>query len=144
MSECQEVQPSETAEWNLLHHMAIAFLGGILEDMDPGLAWSKMNEEEREAIRAQVRPLLPFVLGERARAEAAEKERDAAYEFAANLVKGIAHHCGEELTNEQVTERVAVNIALNEKLEEQGSEIGFGYVVGPCPAEARVAELEAS
>lgn len=56
-------EPMDIARENLLTDMAVAFLGGELDDGDPYNAWEAMGEEGREALRARVRPLLPFAEG---------------------------------------------------------------------------------
>ena len=73
MEECQKATPDGMAEQNLLRHMAVAILCARMDTLDRDGAyrmWSTLSEEGREALRIEARPLLPFVMQERARVKA--------------------------------------------------------------------------
>ena len=78
MSECHEVSPEGMEEENLTRHMAVALMR---DQVDEPLTnerayrlWASLDENEREGLRVNVRPLLPFVMKERARADALAAE----------------------------------------------------------------------
>lgn len=80
MSECMEVTPDGMAEQNLLRHMAVAVLCARTDALDRDGAyrmWATLSEEFRETLRAEARPLLPFVTEACTRAEAAEARVEA-------------------------------------------------------------------
>lgn len=93
MSECQaEVSPRGMEEQNLIRHMGVALMRARVDEPltreQAYRIWAALAEEDREELRVNVRPLVPFVMQERARAEAAEAEaaelRDSKLAFAAS------------------------------------------------------------
>jgi len=66
------------------------------------------------------------------RAEAAEEERVAVIDYAAGLVRAIADHEGESLTEDKLAERVAANIVVRVLLSQLDSPTLPGYRIGAC------------